>query len=74
MRRGALFSLYADQNALGKSITKLLLQQTNGKAKPMGMLPLSDVQIAVNLRTAGHIKIDIPYEQRRQFDTVYPKR
>ena len=74
VRRGALFSLYADQNALGKSITKLLLQQTNGKAKPIGMLPLSDVQIAVNLRTAGHIKIDIPYEQRRQFDTVYPKR
>jgi putative ABC transport system substrate-binding protein len=74
VRRGALFSLYADQNALGKSITKLVLQQTSGKTRPKGLMPLSDVQIAVNLRTAGHIKIDIPYEQRRLFDTVYPKR
>lgn len=74
VRRGALFSLYADQNALGKSITELLLQQTSGNTKPTGLLPLSDVQIAVNLRTAGHIKVDIPYEQRRQFDLVYPKR
>ena len=74
VRRGALFSLYADQNALGKSITKLVLQHTSGKTKPVGLLPLSDVQIAVNLRTAGHIKIDIPHDQRRKFDTVYPKR
>jgi hypothetical protein len=28
----------------------------------------------VNMRTAGHIKLDIPYEQRRRFDMVYPKR
>ncbi|WP_455211887.1 ABC transporter substrate-binding protein [Kaarinaea lacus] len=74
VRRGALFSLYADQNQLGKSITELLRQQTSGKTKVKGLLPLSDVQIAVNLRTAGHIKIDIPHEQRRQFDLVYPKR
>jgi putative ABC transport system substrate-binding protein len=74
VRRGALFALYADQNALGKSITQLLLQQTSGKTKVKGLLPLSEVQIAVNLRTAGHIKVDISYEQRRQFDLVYPKR
>jgi putative ABC transport system substrate-binding protein len=74
VRRGALFSLYADQDAIGRSITQLLLQQTSGKSKSKGMLPLSDVRIAVNLRTAGHIKLDIPYEQRRQFHTVYPKR
>lgn len=74
VRRGALFSLYADQDSLGKSITKLLLQHKPGITKPQGLLPLSDVQIAVNLRTAGHIKLDISYEQRRQFHTVYPKR
>lgn len=74
VRRGALFSLYANQDELGKSITQLLHQQISGKTKVKGLLPLSDVQIAVNLRTAGHIKIDIPHEQRRQFDLVYPKR
>ena len=74
VRRGALFSLYADQNALGKSITQLLRQQTSGQSNPKGLLPLSEVQIAVNLRTAGHIQIDIPYDQRRQFDMVYPRR
>jgi putative ABC transport system substrate-binding protein len=74
VRRGALFSLYADQNAIGRSITKLLLHQTSSKSKPNGLLPLSDVLIAVNMRTAGHIKLDIPYDQRRRFDMVYPKR
>ncbi|MCG6968829.1 MAG: ABC transporter substrate-binding protein [Gammaproteobacteria bacterium] len=74
VRRGVLFSLYADQDAIGRSITQLLLHQTSGTSKSKGLLPLSDVRIAVNLRTAGHIKLDIPFEQRRQFDTVYPKR
>lgn len=73
VRRGALFSLYADETALGNSIIELVLLRTLGKA-PKGLLPLNDVHVAVNLRTAGHINIDIPYEKRRQFDLVFPQR
>jgi putative ABC transport system substrate-binding protein len=74
VRRGALFSLYADQDALGKSISNLLRQQTSGKRNITGLQPLRDVGIAVNLRTASHIGLEISSEQRRQFDSVFPKR
>jgi putative ABC transport system substrate-binding protein len=59
VRRGVLFSLYPDNVALGKSLADLaqnvLLTGDMGKH---AMIPLRDVQSAVNLRTAQHLGID----------------
>jgi putative ABC transport system substrate-binding protein len=73
VRRGALFSLYADRKKLGRSIGKLVTEQVRSNKKQDGLLPLTDVHIAVNLRTAGHIELTIPYNRQRQFDLVFPK-
>ena len=73
VRRGVLFSLYPDNVALGKSLAGLaqgiLISGDYGKR---GLMPLRDVQSAINLRTAKHLGIN-PRRQRR-FDMVYPEQ
>ncbi|WP_455205388.1 ABC transporter substrate-binding protein [Kaarinaea lacus] len=74
VRRGALFSLYANRDALGKSVAKLAQKTVSGVSTDSKFIPLQDVGVAVNLRTASHIDLNISYEQQRQFNVVYPKR
>jgi putative ABC transport system substrate-binding protein len=60
VRRGVLFSLYPDNEALGKSLASLaegILNSASGSGKP-GMMSLRDVQSAVNVRTAKHLGIN----------------
>ncbi len=73
VRRGVLFSLYPDNVALGKSLggmAEAIL--ASGDYSKRGMLPLRDVQIAVNLRTAQHLGLDLSHQQKT-FDTVFPE-
>lgn len=64
VRRGALFSLYPDNVALGKTLAGLaqdfLISGGYGKR---GLLPLRDVQTAVNLRTAKHLGLNTSRQQ-----------
>ena len=73
VQRGVLFSLYPDNVALGKSLAGLALgilaSGDNGKR---GMMPLRDVQIAVNLRTAKHLGLNLGHQQQ-SFDMVFPE-
>jgi putative ABC transport system substrate-binding protein len=73
VRRGVLFSLYPDNVALGKSLAGLaqgiLLSGDSGRR---GMMPLRDVQSAVNLRTAQHLGINPGRLQG--FDTTFPEQ
>lgn len=73
VRRGALFSLYPDNVALGKSLAGLAqgILISGGYGKP-GMMPLRDVQIAVNLRTAQHLGLNLG-QQRQSFNMVFPE-
>ncbi len=72
VRRGVLFSLYPDNLALGKSLAGLaqdiLISGDDGRR---GMLPLRDVQSAVNLRTAKHLELNPA--QLHGFDTTFPE-
>jgi len=72
VRRGALFSLYADKQGLGRDLGRLALRVINNDAKP-GLRPTSEVNIAVNLRTASHLGLSISYQQQRQFNLVFPR-
>ncbi|MEO8331623.1 MAG: ABC transporter substrate binding protein [Gallionella sp.] len=73
VRRGVLFSLYPDNVALGKSLGGLaqdiLISGDYGKR---GMMPLRDVQSAVNLRTAKHLGIKPARYQN--FDITFPEQ
>ena len=73
VRRGVLFSLYPDNVALGKSLADLaqnvLLMGDMGKH---AMIPLRDVQSAVNLRTAQHLGINP--DRVEGFDLTLPEQ
>jgi putative ABC transport system substrate-binding protein len=68
-----LFSLYPDNRALGKSLGALaqgILK--SGSYGQRGVMPLRDVQSAINLRTAKHLGIN----PRRQqgFNMTFPEQ
>ncbi len=72
VRRGALFSLYADKQGLGRDLGRFALRIIDNGTKP-GLRPTSEVNIAVNLRTASHLGLSISYQQQRQFNLVFPR-
>ncbi len=67
--RGALFSLYPDNRAMGRTLALMAAEQTDGAAS---IEPLRDLRIAVNLRTAEHLGLELSKRQRREFDLVFP--
>ena len=60
VRRGVLFALYPDNEALGKRLAGLAEDILNSEAKTeiTGLMTLLDVQSAVNVRTAKHLGIN----------------
>jgi putative ABC transport system substrate-binding protein len=74
VRRGALFALYPNNIGLGRNLATYALDYlATGGQEPRGVVPLTDVLIAVNMRTAGHLGLRIGYEQQRQFDLIFPE-
>jgi putative ABC transport system substrate-binding protein len=73
--KGALFSLYPDNTAMGRSLGALATgsveHRGGGRAR---IVPLRDLQIAVNLRTAKRLGLRINGAQARQFGLVFPSR
>ena len=73
VRRGALFSLYPDNVAMGKTLAGIAQNfLATGEFGKQGMMPLRDVQIAVNLRTAQHIGLNTSRQQK--FDMIFPEQ
>ncbi|MGH8806927.1 MAG: ABC transporter substrate-binding protein [Noviherbaspirillum sp.] len=68
VKKGALFALYPNNVELGRTLAAL-----SGDARRRGVLPLREVQVAVNLRTASHIGLNIGYQQQRSFDFIFPE-
>jgi len=73
VRRGALFSLYPDNLALGRRLGAAALASQAGSARPAGVLPLRDVRIAVNVRAASHLGIDLA-GSKHTFDMILPEQ
>lgn len=73
VKKGALFSLYPDNIGMGRSLAALTLEQLQGtRQKSSNMLPLRDLLIAVNLRTAEHLGLRFPGHEMQRFDLVFP--
>ncbi|MEN9456597.1 MAG: hypothetical protein RL210_2116 [Pseudomonadota bacterium] len=73
VKRGALFSLYPSNVDLGRTLGASAMSYLGGGNTVRGVLPLTDVLMAVNLRTATHLGISLNYTQQRAFDSVYPQ-
>ncbi|WP_284620035.1 ABC transporter substrate binding protein [Aquabacterium humicola] len=72
VRRGALFSLYPDNLALGRRLGGAAMAAAGGHRSP-GVLPLKDVRIAVNVRAASHLGLNLSNAQQA-FDMVFPEQ
>jgi putative ABC transport system substrate-binding protein len=74
VKRGALFSLYPNNVELGRSLASAALAQMTGSGGAgRGMLPLKDVLMAVNVRTASHLGLGASHRQL-SFDMVFPEQ
>jgi ABC-type uncharacterized transport system substrate-binding protein len=72
-QRGVLFALYPDNLALGRRLADMALRAAKeGRHKSAAVFPLTDLHIAVNLRTATHLGLHFASGQQRDFDLVFP--
>jgi putative ABC transport system substrate-binding protein len=73
--RGVLFALYPDNVSMGATLGALALQTLeNGNKGRLGMRPLQDVSIAVNVRTAEHLGLKLTKKQQSEFDLLFPSQ
>lgn len=70
VRRGALFSLYPNNMEIGRTLAASALGFSAGT--PRQVTPLKSVLLSVNLRTAGHLGLNLA-EKRQSFDMVFPE-
>lgn len=73
VKKGALFALYPDNIGLGKALARSAEDAVSDDTRRRGVVPLRDVFVAVNLRTASHIGLNIGYQQQRSFDFIFPE-
>lgn len=73
VRRGALFSLYPNNVEIGRHLASSALGYlSSGSQMTGGVLPLKAVYLAVNIRTAGHLGLNLA--GRQGFDLVFPEQ
>lgn len=73
VRRGVLFSLYPDNAGLGRHLADMALEfLASGEYGGNGMILLREVLMAINLRTARHLGLDVG--RRQDFDMVFPEQ
>lgn len=74
VKKGALFSLYPDNNKLGKRLADIAKSLSkDGGAEPQKTQSLKDANIAVNIRTASNIGLKISNRQKQGFGLIFPK-
>lgn len=72
VRRGVLFSLYPDNGLLGRRLATVAINfLASGDYGERGVMLLRDVAMAVNLRTAQHLELDLG---GRRFGMVFPEQ
>ena len=71
VKRGALFSLYPNNMALGRQLASSAQSFPAGGAAQV--VPMKDALLAVNIRTASHLGLQLSTRQQ-SFDLVFPAR
>ncbi len=71
VKRGALFSLYPNNVALGRQLATSALNYSASSAATSSVVPLKEALLAVNVRTASHLGLQLSSRQQG-FDLVFP--
>ncbi len=75
VNKGVLFAMYADNVKLGQSLGKAALDELSGnRGKIIGIVPVEDLQIAFNRRTAEHLGLNVSSAELRDYDAVFPAK
>lgn len=73
VKRGILFSLYPNNKAMGYSLGGLVKRNKDTEeVVSKKVKPLEDLKIAVNLRAAEHLGLNISKSDLRKFDLIFP--
>ena len=73
VRRGALFALYPNNAEIGRHLgSAALAYLAAGSHATRGVTPLRAVLLAVNIRTAGHLGLNL--SARQGIDLVFPEQ
>ena len=74
VKRGVLFALYPDNLQFGRRLANTALGQLSSGGQPArNIAPLKEVLVAVNVRTANHLGLDIGNKQQN-FDLIFPEQ
>jgi putative tryptophan/tyrosine transport system substrate-binding protein len=73
-RRGALFALFPDNTQMGYSLAGLALAMIKERPRQPVVLPLSDLKVSINRRTASHIGLNYTKAAEEELDVIYPVR
>lgn len=71
-KRGALFSTYPDNFALGMHLYKMV-QELDQQPEKKNFAALTSTLLAVNLRTAAHLGLKYSSEQQQKFKLTFPE-
>ena len=72
VKKGVLFSLYPDNLGLGRSLAALVQERLQAPGESPRILPLGDLLIAVNSRTAEHLGLKLSSQDKRRFNLIFP--
>lgn len=73
VRKGVLFSLYPNNVELGRHLAgSAMVFLDSSENEPTGMLPLREVLMAINMRTAKHLGVNTSRQQ--DFALVFPEK
>ncbi len=70
-QKGALFSFSPDNFALGKRLAQMATAAANSR-QSAALVPMQDLQMAVNLRTAAHLGLNFSAEQQEAIKLKFP--
>ena len=73
-RRGALFALFTDHQQMGNSLAALALEKASENTPQRQVIPLNDLKISLNRRTAAHLGITYSKTVEEELDVAYPVR
>lgn len=70
-KRGALFSMFPNHLELGKQLA-IMVETIYKTQQDLGVVPLKNLRLAVNLRTAAHLGFEYKNHQKEQFHVTFP--
>lgn len=74
VEKGALFSLFPDHRGMGRRLAQMVVDRARTRTGKPAVVPLNDLKLAVNVRTASHLGMLYSPGQQRDFALVFPSQ